>query len=153
MSKSIIVFTAISGDKMHSDFMQACDVFEKSKVLGELQKITITVKDDVVISEEYVRAVMANTIAAMNHAKRVLSFLHFEYYEQNDTTISNSGSITPYVNKEVRMISNGHNFFLLDEFIRRSTGLKVITDEHRFVQAVGVAVENEGLRKTQETKD
>jgi hypothetical protein len=146
MSKSIIIFTAISGDKLHSDFMQACDVFEKSKVLGDVQKITITTQEDVVVNDEYIKRTMDATVAAMQSAKRILTFLHFEYYTQDGQTFKNNGSITPYVNKDVRMISDGSTFQMLDDFIRFNTGLEVITDEHRFIRAVGIGLDNENFK-------
>jgi hypothetical protein len=39
-----IKFILIIGDAKMTKFMQACDVFEKSKVLGEIKEMTITMK-------------------------------------------------------------------------------------------------------------
>ena len=46
-------FYVIAGDKKLTEFMQAADVFEKSKIVGNIQEITVNYKEDVDITLEY----------------------------------------------------------------------------------------------------
>jgi len=127
-------FIMIAASAWSNKFMIACDLFEMGKVLGEVQHITVDYKEDAVVNME--RA--AKLVTALEGAEvkgLIISFMHLASIQIDEKITHNDGSIKPYWNKQVRIISTGYKWFMLHEFIKR-LGFKVETDEHLYIKAI-----------------
>jgi hypothetical protein len=140
MKKSTIKFLVIIGEAKMTKMMQAFDMFEPSKVLGEIKEIVFSLEDGILADEERVRKTLQNSEWIFKEAGKQLIFMHFISYTNDNVTVSNNGTITPFFDKTVRCISNGNQFFMFDDFIRNYTRLEVKTNEHRFIECVGVNI-------------
>jgi hypothetical protein len=133
--KSSVTIMVISGNKMMTHFMQCGDVFEKSKVLGTLRIITATYKEKANLERA---AILIDATRKALENEDVVSFIHVLEVTNGNITIKNQGEVIPYINKDVRCISDGHKWFVLSDFIKSKTDLKVITNQHKFIIGVGV---------------
>lgn len=124
--------------------MQCADVFEKSKVLGEVRYVTATYKPGEVATFDRANILVDATQKALAK-EEIVSFVHVVQIQNKNVIIQNQGEVTPYINKEVRCISNGHKWFVLAKYIESVTDLKVITDEHMFILGTGMKIE--GIEK------
>lgn len=141
MHKAIVKILIISGDKKLTEFMQCADVFEKSKVLGSIKHINISYKKDEILSLKRAGLLIDITKQSLEQSDEIVSFVHVvEIQNKDGTIIKNNGEIIPYFNKEVRCISDGSKWGVFSDLIERLTGLKVITDNHRFIIAVGISL-------------
>lgn len=129
----------ISGDKLMTEFMQCADVFEKSKVLGTVKYIDVSYKKGEIASLERVSLLIDAIEKVLIESKKIVSFIHVVEIKNGNVVIKNTGEITPYINKDVRCISDGYKWGLLSDLIE-STGLKVITDEHKFIVSAGIFI-------------
>lgn len=130
----------ISGNKMITKFMQAADCFEKSKVIGNLQILNISYKKNEKVTLQRAGKII-NEIKKELEKEDIVSFVHVMEVTNGNVTIKNKGEVIPYINKEVRVISDGHNWFMFHKFIESHTNLKVITDNYMFVTGVGIDTE------------
>jgi hypothetical protein len=135
--KSSATLMVISGNKLLNNFMQCADVFEKSKVLGTIKYITANYKEDEKLTLERAAKIIDATKQALEEDD-VVSFVHLMGIQIGKKVIKNQGEVIPYINKEVRCISDGHQWFVLAKFIEQRTELKVITNEHMFITGVGI---------------
>lgn len=142
MSKATATLLVISGSKMMTDFMQCADVFEKSKVIGSLKTISVSYKEGQKVSLERTKLLIDSTKKALEAAGELVSFIHVSEVQNNNVVIKNQGEIAPYINKEVRCISNGKHWYVFSKFIEANTDLKVATDEHMFILSAGVSLGN-----------
>jgi hypothetical protein len=138
--KSSAKIMVISGDKKLTKFMQCADVFEASKVLGTLNILSVNYKENEKASLSRA-GLLIDAIKNSLEDDEVVSFIHVLEVTNGNTTIRNQGEIVPYINKTVRCISDGHSWFVLSDFIEQKTGLKVVTDKHKFIISVGVQIE------------
>lgn len=127
------VYLVIVADKKINAFMQAADVFEKGKVLGVVQLITITFEPEVALALDYNGLTTGHLVNALTSTGMIVSFVHLVYIQHNLTIDVNAGKINPYYNPEVRIISNGVKWFMFDEYLRR-IGFEVTTDEWRYIK-------------------
>lgn len=74
MSKTSVTLMVISGNKMMTKFMQCADVFEKSKVLGNVRHFTINYKDGEKVNFKRANLVIDATKKALDD--EVISFIH-----------------------------------------------------------------------------
>ena len=145
MSKSRAKFLIVSGDKFTTEFMQYADVFEKSKVIGIPKIITISFKEGERVSLSRAIPLIDATRKALESSKELVSLIHLIEVQNDNVVIKNRGEIAPYVNREVRCISDGEKWGLFSKYIEASTGLEVITDQHMFIVAVGIAIKPDGF--------
>lgn len=146
MSKSSAKFLIVSGDKFITEFMQCSDVFEKSKVIGVPKIVTINFKKDEKVSLKRMIPLIEANVKALEASKEIVSLVHLIEVQNNNTIIRNMGEIAPYVNREVRCISDGKSWSLFSKYIESSTGLDVITDQHMFIVVVGVSIKPDGFK-------
>lgn len=134
MSAPTASFLCIVADKWTNKFMIAADLFETGKVLGHDLRFTATYNEGTALTLE--RAGKAiNAMAQAEQKEFITSLFHLEYITVDDVVIYNDGRIKPYWNKEVRIISTGDKWFMLDDFLR-NLGFKVETDEHRYIKNI-----------------
>lgn len=124
----------IAAPKRMNDFMVACDLFERGKVLGSVSMLRAFYDEDAELSLERAYK-MVTAWEGYNGNDYVISLVHLASIELKDTIIMNKGKFIPYWNKEVRIVSSGHKWFMLDEYIRH-LGFKVKTDEFRFITEI-----------------
>lgn len=110
MCKSKIIYTIVSGDEMMTKFMQAAAVFEKGKVVGTKKTITFSLEEGTPATLERVRSTMKHSVDAFKQTGELLTFMHFECFINGEEVVYNDGTVTPYVDKEVRVISDGKNW-------------------------------------------
>jgi hypothetical protein len=114
-------FRVISYDKRMNDFMVSCDVFEKGKVLGEIIEIVVNTNSE--YSDEDAINKMRRAVEAGGH---IVSFVALEH-----------SKAIPYFNPEVRVVSNGKEFFMLHEYIKSQYPyLDVETDNQYFITGI-----------------
>ena len=134
------IFKVILGDKQKTKFMQACDVFESSKVLGEfdddggLIEAIIEFKEGEEVSLERAgKAINTLKLAFEQEGSKIVTLIHLSHIMKGNSIIPNDETIAPYVNKKVRMVSNGKKFGMLHDLLK-GIGLKVTTNEHMYIQ-------------------
>lgn len=129
------VFLVISAPKRLNHFMHCCDVFELGKVLGDAETFELTYTPDTVLTIERAAEAIEHTRNALESADRIVSFVHLQYVQRDNILELNHNLVPPYVNPEVRIISTGDKWYMLDDFLRH-LGLTVETNEHRFITNV-----------------
>ena len=138
--KSSATLMIISGNKMMTKFMQCADTFEQGKVLGEVNIITVNYKENEKLTLKRAELIIYATKKALEDSE-VVSFVHLVEIKIGNKIIKNQGEILPYINKEVRIISDGSKWFVLARFIEQRTQLKILTDQHMFITGVGIKTE------------
>ena len=128
----------ISGSKLATKFMQCADVFEKSKVIGTLSSVVVSYNEGEKLDFKKASKLVDATRDAYTKLDMIVSFIHLKSITDGQKTILNKGEVTPYFNKEVRVISDGQSWFLLCDFIKHQTGLQVNTDENMFITSIGI---------------
>lgn len=129
-------YIVITGHKWQTLFMQKADLFDDSKIVGEIQEITISWKPGM-------RLTMARATKHIKTLKKGLElidhifvpFIHLAWIQRENTLELNGGRIKPWFDPAVRMVSNGKSFFFMDSYIK-SLGFLVKTNEMRYIQAV-----------------
>lgn len=130
-------FVIIAGKNLINNFMQCADLFEKGKVVGKIEELSIDFECDESKKWENIEKMIDGIKMALIEAKRNVSFIHLLNISTDECEWKNTKCFAkPYYDKSVRIISNGHEFFMLDEFIRK-LGLKCETDEWRFITKIG----------------
>lgn len=120
----------ISEDSKINAFMNACDVWEKGRVLGKLQEINIdystkkTLKDSPIIIN-YVKE-------AFEQAGNIVSFVHLVKLSSNKEIINKKH--LPYINKEVRTISDGRKWFMFHKWLIKY-GFKITINNELFIES------------------
>jgi len=127
-------YLLIAGDARLTAFMKAADVFEDGKVLGEVEQVIVNYKEDIELTLERA-ALPIQEVAKAEEKRYIISLFHLISIQQANVISMNDGRIKPYVNKAVRIISIGVNWFLLDDYLRY-LGFTVETDERRFIKNV-----------------
>jgi len=135
--KATAKILVISGNKMLTKLMHAGDVFEKSKVFGEMKVISVDYKENEKVTLQRAAKVIEPLRIGLEE-NEVVSLVHVLEVTNGNVTIKNEGQVLPYINKEVRCISDGQNWGLLSKLIEAHLGLKVITDEHMFIIGCGI---------------
>ena len=143
MPSATVKILIISGDSKRTAFMQACDVFEKTKVLGENRILTANFKEGEKVSLERTRNLIEPIKLAVEQSGEIVSFVYVLEIQEKNIITQNNGEVLPYINKKVKCVSNGKNFFVLSNWIEHNFPyLKVITDEYKNIIDVGI---NTGL--------
>lgn len=135
--KSHVKLMVISGNKQMTQFMQCADVFEKSKVIGTARIITVSYKENEKVNLKRAAILIDATKKALE-SEEIVSFIHVLEITNGNVTITNQGEILPYINKDIRCVSDGKNWFVLSDFLRQKTNLKIITNEHKFITSIGI---------------
>lgn len=127
----------ISGDARMTKFMQCADVFEPSKVLGEIHEMNVKFERDTNLTEEHLSKVVQSVKDCMEQQGQIVSFVHIANYTDGKITISNQDcSIKPYFDPAIRCISDGHKWTRLYDIILH-IGLKCESDNHYFIKNIG----------------
>lgn len=114
-------FEVILLDKKMTDFMQAADVFQNSKVIWKISNITIQYKDKVSFNQ--INKIMPTIVEAYKKTWQTIIFLHLKDIS-NETTIEiNKNKVPPYIKKDVKIISNWDTWLNLLEYIKQKYGL------------------------------
>lgn len=117
----------VTGNAMMTKFMQAADMFEPWKVLGKLTNIVVTL--DEVPTDEQLQKLQDTIKQGFEKDKERVSFVYIVDCEGRDHTIE------PYVDLSVKAISNGEQWGMFDENLRKY-GLVVETDNYRALKSV-----------------
>jgi hypothetical protein len=127
-------FLMISGKKNLTQFMQAADLFEKSKVLGGLEVFTVTFKEEEVKVTFTQCERLIQKMVECFPKEYLLSFLHLHSIIEEDKILLNVNlKCKPYINKSVRTISNGHYYGIFPTILKE-LGISVETDKHLFIK-------------------
>jgi len=138
MNKKIeIKILAVSGQSLLTKFMQAADVFEDSKVLGTPKILIVKYKAGEKISTKRAADLINFIKQSLEKNEEIVSFIHILEIQEGKKIRKNKGELAPFVNKDVRCISDGKKWGLLSKYIELNTNLKVITDENMFITSVG----------------
>jgi hypothetical protein len=127
MKKNVIPFNIIVKDSQMTSIMQATDLFDSGKIIGQRQSIEITYDVDAEITEERI----ANTMKALVEA-------YSEFGKQEIVFLDLSIGIvnsTPYVDKRVRQVSDGKKSFLFVDWLKH-IGYDVETTQDMYVKSI-----------------
>lgn len=142
MIKPTATLLVISGDEKITNFMQCCDVFDKGKVIGEEMYFTVSYDEGEKLTLERATILIDATKNALIKANsQLVSFVHLVEINDGKKIIKNEGQVLPYINKKVRCVSSGKNWYMLCEYIERVTGLKVTTNQYKFITGIGIKIE------------
>lgn len=130
-------FLIIFGDKNITEFMQVCDMFDKAKVHGVVNEMTVSYAKSEKMSFKRCGTLVHVLKDALEVHGRVLTFVHLMNIEDDDAIHKNNGKVNPYVNLDVREVSDGKRSFLLADFLRL-IGFDVETDKNMFVKKVTI---------------
>lgn len=119
--KHEIIF--IAGDSKLNSFMKVADLFEDGKVLGVVSKISFTTSTR--CTKNYISKMIEQTKKGLESSGYIVSLVHFK----------NQNKVVPYINKEVRVISDGKRYTMFDDILRRM-GFSVETNQHRFIKSI-----------------
>lgn len=125
-------YILISSDEWHNTFMTAADLFEKGKVLGTVEILEVSYKEGTRLTFKRASA----PIRQIEKLKgRIVSFFHLVSIQNDNLVTFNDGSVRPYINLAVRIISTGREWYMLKDYLRW-LGLKVETDEFMYIKNV-----------------
>lgn len=130
------VYIVISAPKVMNELMICCDVFERGKLLGVQEKIIVTYNRRMDRTMKHAGKTIEHLRAAYEAQNRIVSLVMLNYIASDDTVIWNKGKALPYVNPAVRIISMGHKWYMLDDYLR-ANGYTVKTDQERFIVGFG----------------
>jgi len=111
---SEIHFMGIFKDDKIDSLMHAVDMFEKGKVIGHTMKFSATHKNPR-LSWNMVKKTMSKIA---EQKADMLIMLHVEGFTSNGETRLNSGKINPYVDPQVRIVSDGRKFYMLHDMLK-----------------------------------
>lgn len=126
------IFYVICGDSKITKFMQAADVFEKSKVVASVQKISVEYKEDIDLTIEYAGKIIEKIKEELEEQGQLVVFIHLDSIIVDDVVTENMGDIPPYINKSIRAISDGEHWIMLHDILER-LGVKVQYNENYFI--------------------
>ena len=119
-------YITIAGDKRTTKFMQAADVWEKFKVHGVVQQVHVEIecKEDVIY--KVAAAYLLHIVKSYEETGHICSFVHLVRIVNGDTIHLNTQGKVPYWrNREVRAISDGKKWGMLEECVEKVCGLKI----------------------------
>jgi hypothetical protein len=119
-------YITIVGNKMLTDWMQALDLFEKFRVVAFVRFITVTYDDGTEDIWERSRALTPKIVEAIEHSKEIPVFVHLLHIRTPEAILLNETLRVPYWrNPEVRVISSGHKWSVLETFVEENFGVKM----------------------------
>ena len=124
-------YLVISGSKTMTEFMQACDVFEKSRVVGEITHMDTTFSENDKNVTLYRAGQNIQHIKASLEQKEIgliVSLVHLVSVESDGKITKNNKDIVPYINKNVKTISDGSKWFIFHTFIKKYCGFDFNTN-------------------------
>lgn len=111
--KAEATFYVIWINKKMTDIMQAVDMFEEWKVVGEPHSFVVTYKDgSSKLTWERVKKVMD---ALAEQDTMPVAFIHLNNIESEGELRINTGAVEPWINPKVKVISTGKKWFLAEE--------------------------------------
>lgn len=130
-------FIFIAQDIMLTKWMQAADLFDKSRVITtEAQTLTVDFDEreeiDLSKGEQILNVLSSKFNEAIKTEKLVL--LHLISVQNNNVVYLNN-KVKPFIDKSVRELSNGNIWGMFDDFLK-NLNLKVETDKYRFIKNV-----------------
>jgi hypothetical protein len=126
------IFYVIVGDTDITKLMQAADIFDKSKIIASIQKISVEYKEDVDLTIEYAGNIIEKIKNELEEEGHIVVFIHLESISIDDVVTENMGDIPPYINKSIRSISDGEHWVMLYDVLER-LGVKVEYNENYFI--------------------
>lgn len=110
-------FIVIHGDRKHTALMQAGDVFSKDKVLGSMQVMEVEYKTGEVVTFRRAGKLIEEFKTNLEKLDRIVTLVHLsEIYDENKILLNNN-KVKPYINKSVRMVSDGTKWGMLHEIL------------------------------------
>ena len=120
--------------KMISRFMQAADVFDNGKVIGEIKEISIDFKEGEIVDFSRIEKLFPVLKTAFeSESQYQVQLIHAEQIESEDNILKNNKKLLPYFNPKVRQISDGSKFFLFCDFLK-NLGFEVETTQDMYIK-------------------
>jgi hypothetical protein len=129
------VYVVISAPRLMNEFMKCCDVFERGKVLGVQDQVTVSYTRRIDRTMKHAGKAIDHLRQAYESQGRIVSLVMLSHIASDDTVVWNKGKALPYVNPEVRIISTGTKWYMLDSYLLNN-GYAVKTDQERFIIGV-----------------
>lgn len=108
-------FEIIAWDRKMTELMQAWDVFHKWKVLWEILSFSITYNKDIWFKDA--EKIMPVIIEAYEKQGQIVSCLHLQNISDENTILKNNNKVKPYINENVKVISDWKKWGLLSDYI------------------------------------
>ena len=125
-----VKFVVISGPSNITKLMQAADMFSKFKVVGYIKDFTLEM--DGTVTKETIKNLIPILKSALEEDNEIVTLIHFISMENEELVLKNK-DIEPYINKEVREISDGEKWMTLHDVLDRY-GIKHEVDENMFIK-------------------
>lgn len=119
-------FIVITGNKWMTKWMQACDVYESFKVFAYVNVMNITYKEGENVDLERAGKQIPQIIEAIEKSGNFPVLVHLDYVLTEDALYHNQKLKVPYYrNENVKVISEGQKWYMLDDFIEKILRLKL----------------------------
>lgn len=130
-----VTFIIIHGDVRLSAFMNTADVWSVGTHLGDIHNYCVTLKDGYDHSFENMEKDKKAMIGAIEQLGDKVIFAHTLRIKTPDAILLNNNKTKPYLDKSIRIVSNGKSFFMMDDFLKYM-GIEHQCDEHRFITEI-----------------
>jgi hypothetical protein len=113
-------YLTVLNDNFQTEFMRACDMFEPFKAAVVIQTIEVTFKAKCNLQEG--ERILKQIVEHSQNSKHFAPiFIHMLYMESEDVILKNNSLKVPYFRDEnIKVISNGDKWSLLDDFIKNA---------------------------------
>lgn len=135
------IFNVIVRDALRTKFMQATDVFDAGKIVGEIKTFTATFKEFEQVTFERCQNLINMWAKTPKNFPFVL--IHLHSIENEDQILLNTKlKCMPYIDYSVRQISDGQHTFFLKDYLVNELGISVETDQFVFVKPLSPIVQS-----------
>lgn len=120
-----------------TDFMQACDVFEKFKVVGSFIELQYVIETDENFSNDELKKFIKMGLAfAKAEFEKNLVYAHIQHIQFDDVKIENTSEV-PIVDPEISVVSDGEKWGLVvDQIKSLCKGIEIEEGEIRKIKSM-----------------
>lgn len=112
-------FIIILVDERMTKFMQCADLFSKDKVIAKIDECVFTFEETKKVDYELCEKVI-NSFLTTTENKLSFAFIHLHSIIDEDQILLNRKlQCKPYINKEIRQISDGNKSFMFHDFLTK----------------------------------
>lgn len=127
-------YILIIGNSKVTEFMQHADLFDKGKVAGAVKEIILDFGDDVDLTVDHAEKAMWTVCDGIDKMQDYFCiFAHLVKIEDEYLVKKNNKLALPYINKNVREVSDGSKSFLLYEYIH-GLGIEVDVTQNMYIR-------------------
>lgn len=135
------IFEVIVRDVLKTQFMQAADMFDTGKIVGEVKKFTATFKPGEQVTFERCQELVEAWGATPSENFHFV-LVHLRQIQSEEQILLNTKlRCVPYVDYSVRQISDGQHTFFLRDYLADILKIPIEVDQFVFVKPLVVPVQ------------